>query len=86
MTGVTIRSVAVLAAIALGATACGGPDNAQSPPSTPGAEQLEPVRIETREVPGLDTILVDGQGRTLYMFPPDQQRTVTCVGPCAGSW
>ncbi len=75
---------AMLAAVTLGAAACGGP--AQTPPSSPHVEQLEPVRIETREIPGLGTILVNGQGYTLYMFPPDQQRHVTCTGPCAGSW
>jgi predicted lipoprotein with Yx(FWY)xxD motif len=31
-------------------------------------------------------VLVDGQGRTLYMFPPDAGSQVTCTGPCAGTW
>jgi predicted lipoprotein with Yx(FWY)xxD motif len=44
------------------------------------------VTVQTRTLPGLGPILVDGQGRTLYMFPPDAGSRVTCTGPCAGTW
>jgi len=44
------------------------------------------VVISTRKVPKLGTILVDSKGHTLYMFPPDKRKKVTCVGTCAASW
>jgi predicted lipoprotein with Yx(FWY)xxD motif len=44
------------------------------------------VKISTGTVPGLGTVLVDARGRALYMFVPDKQRHVTCVGTCAAIW
>ena len=44
------------------------------------------VKISTRNVPGLGTVLVDAKGRTLYMFVPDKHARVTCVGTCAAIW
>jgi predicted lipoprotein with Yx(FWY)xxD motif len=44
------------------------------------------VRISTKSVPGLGTILVNGSGRTLYMFVPDKDKKVTCVTVCAKLW
>ena len=37
-------------------------------------------------MPGLGTVLTDGAGHTLYMFPPDAGSRVSCTGPCAGTW
>jgi predicted lipoprotein with Yx(FWY)xxD motif len=44
------------------------------------------VTVGTRDVAGLGTVLVDGHGHTLYMFPPDAGSKVTCAGACAGTW
>jgi predicted lipoprotein with Yx(FWY)xxD motif len=44
------------------------------------------VVISTRVVPKLGTILVNGAGRTLYMFVPDKHKKVTCVSTCAVIW
>jgi predicted lipoprotein with Yx(FWY)xxD motif len=41
--------------------------------------------IETAET-DLGTILVDADGRTLYMFAPDAQGPSTCEGDCIASW
>ena len=40
----------------------------------------------TRKIDGLGTVLVDPEGRTLYVFMNDQHRQVTCTGSCAGIW
>jgi predicted lipoprotein with Yx(FWY)xxD motif len=32
------------------------------------------------------TYLVDGQGKSLYLFVPDTNGTSTCYGPCATAW
>jgi predicted lipoprotein with Yx(FWY)xxD motif len=34
----------------------------------------------------LGTILVDGRGRTLYLFEADTSTTSTCTGTCAAAW
>jgi len=44
------------------------------------------VVISTRTLRGLGTVLVDGNGRTLYMFVPDRRTKVTCVRVCAAVW
>jgi predicted lipoprotein with Yx(FWY)xxD motif len=44
------------------------------------------VKISTRSVPGLGTILVNSKGQTLYMFVPDKQKKVTCFKSCAKVW
>ena len=45
-----------------------------------------PQIVKTRNVSGLGTILVNGAGRTLYMFVPDKHKRVTCVQSCAAVW
>jgi predicted lipoprotein with Yx(FWY)xxD motif len=43
--------------------------------------------VKTGTVPGLGTVLVNGQGLTLYMFVPDHQRgRSTCYKKCAAAW
>ena len=44
------------------------------------------VKISTRKVPKLGTVLVNAKGFTLYMFVPDKRRRVTCVRTCAKIW
>jgi predicted lipoprotein with Yx(FWY)xxD motif len=42
--------------------------------------------VTTRKIKKLGTVLVNGRGRTLYMFLPDHQKRVTCRGSCAAAW
>jgi predicted lipoprotein with Yx(FWY)xxD motif len=42
--------------------------------------------ISTKKLPKPGTVLVNGQGRTLYMFVPDKRKKVTCVRSCAAVW
>jgi predicted lipoprotein with Yx(FWY)xxD motif len=44
------------------------------------------VVVSTRQVPKLGRVLVNGSGRTLYMFVPDKQKRVTCKSTCARIW
>ncbi len=51
------------------------------------AGQSPYYEVNTGSVSGLGTILVDGQGLTLYMFVPDDQRgQSTCYHECASAW
>jgi predicted lipoprotein with Yx(FWY)xxD motif len=58
--------------------------------SATGRAKTSPTRklvvISTRKLHKLGTVLVDGKGRTLYMFVPDKRKKVTCVGTCAAIW
>ncbi|RFU41972.1 hypothetical protein DZF91_09025 [Actinomadura logoneensis] len=60
-----------------------------SPPGTgtpsPGAPTAAKT-IATASIGGLGHILVDGKGRTLYMFEKDQGSTSSCTGQCAAVW
>ena len=42
--------------------------------------------IATKKLPGLGVVLVNSQGRTLYVFAPDKAKKVTCTGSCAQVW
>jgi predicted lipoprotein with Yx(FWY)xxD motif len=43
--------------------------------------------VRTGQVKGLGTVLVDGQGLTLYLFVPDKQSGAsTCYNACAQGW
>jgi predicted lipoprotein with Yx(FWY)xxD motif len=37
-------------------------------------------------LPGVGSVLVNGRGRTLYIFVPDADKKVTCVSSCAAIW
>lgn len=92
-----MRSPALLLVpLALVAAACGSSSSSSSkstsaastPASTATAAPSSgaSVALSTRTLPGLGTVLVNGQGRTLYTFKPDKASKVTCVGGCASAW
>jgi predicted lipoprotein with Yx(FWY)xxD motif len=54
--------------------------------ATGSATMTAAVKISTRKLPKLGTVLVNSKGRTLYMFVPDKRKKVTCVGSCAAAW
>jgi predicted lipoprotein with Yx(FWY)xxD motif len=71
--GLTLGIAAVLVALALSGAAL----------ATGSAGS---VKIGTRKIPKLGTVLVNSKGLTLYMFVPDKQKKVTCVKTCAVVW
>ena len=79
------RKAAILAVAAAGLAlaACsssgGSPaSSAPVPPSTGDAVSAQPT--------SLGTILVNGQGRTVYVFANDKTTASTCNGACAADW
>jgi len=60
---------------------CGSPSGSVQAP-VPAATG-DPVSAQTTE---LGTILVDGQGRTIYQFANDKNNTSTCAAVCAADW
>ncbi len=61
-----------------------------APTKPPAASAPTPgkagAQISTRTIPGLGPVLVNAQGRTLYLFVPDKDKRVTCVATCAEVW
>ena len=52
-------------------------------PASPAAGGAVTVMVATSE---FGDILVDGEGRTLYMFKPDEAGTPTCYDECETNW
>lgn len=46
----------------------------------------EPAGVSLGTVDGVGDLLVDSEGRTLYLFEPDEGAAVTCTGGCASKW
>ena len=56
-------------------------------PSSPAATPATKVAtVHAATVKGVGTVLVTSAGRTLYLFAPDKQKKVTCVGKCQKAW
>jgi len=80
-----MRKILFLAIFASGVVALLAP-GASATGKKAARTRAAPVAISTRKLPKLGTVLVDGKGRTLYMFVPDKRRKVTCVRTCAAVW
>lgn len=88
-TPVLAAVIASLAALLLagcgsGYSSSGSSSTASTSPAA--AQQTNAASVKTASVSGLGTILVDGQGRTLYLFQRDTGPTSTCSGACIGNW
>ena len=66
---------------AYGSTSTGGSPGA----ATPSAGASGPSTVGMRGT-ALGRILVDGSGRTLYLFEADKGTTSSCYDACAGVW
>jgi predicted lipoprotein with Yx(FWY)xxD motif len=60
------------------------PGVAGSPPGTP-APPATSATVDLRSTP-LGQILVDGSGRSLYLFEADKAGMSSCYGDCASVW
>jgi predicted lipoprotein with Yx(FWY)xxD motif len=85
--------IVALGSGALAACGGGGATAAQSPvyggsgstTSQQGTSQTTSGQVSTAST-SLGTILVDSQGRTLYLFKADQGTKSACSGACASAW
>jgi predicted lipoprotein with Yx(FWY)xxD motif len=78
-----LASVAGLALAPFAVAACGGGGATAS--TTPPKASTPPTSVGTAST-ALGTILVDSQGRTLYLFTHDSGGTSMCSGACATAW
>ena len=82
-------AVAVLAAAALATSACGNGTSITSPFNTspPKLGHGPEYEIKAGPIAGLGTVLVDGQGLTVYMYATDVRgRPSRCYDICAVQW
>lgn len=90
--GRSLSLALALLAAPLVLAACGGASDAGPSSSTAGAGHVHQAHVPayavaTRSVSGLGTILVDGKGRTLYLFAPDRHSGISrCYHLCANQW
>lgn len=83
------RLTAALIGMTLLVAACGGSSSsttstATTPATTPAPmENGETLTVATS---ALGDHLVDGAGRTLYLFKPDAQGESTCYDQCEANW
>ncbi|HEX4188032.1 MAG TPA: hypothetical protein VHY83_09060 [Solirubrobacteraceae bacterium] len=80
-----LASGAALALSPLAVAACGGGGGGGATASTTPKASATPTSVGTASTP-LGTILVDSQGRTLYLFTHDSGSTSACAGECASAW
>jgi predicted lipoprotein with Yx(FWY)xxD motif len=92
---VSLAGAGIIALSSVALTACGGGSGtaAQSPiyggsgstASQQSASQTTSGKVSTAST-SLGTILVDSQGRTLYLFKADNGTRSACSGACAIAW
>lgn len=79
-----MRALLLAAAVALVAAGCGGDDD------DGGAGDAAATTTAAADIRLADTdlgeILVDADGRSLYLFVPDGQGESTCYDTCAENW
>lgn len=96
-TAMTITGTVAAMMLAGAVTGCSSSGKSSSPsasPSAPVSRSASPssgaavaqATVGTRSVKRLGTILVDGKGRTLYLFEADKTTKSTCAGSCATAW
>lgn len=81
--------VAVLAAMAVLAAAC---TSAQSTPTTTkvaptgSGVSAKSVKLASTMLPGIGSVLIGPNGKTLYYFTTDSSSSTSCTGQCAVVW
>jgi predicted lipoprotein with Yx(FWY)xxD motif len=71
--------------IALAVAACGSSGHASAEPAPPTTSSGQPASVGVTST-SLGQVLVNSQGRTLYLFQKDTGTTSTCTGACAAAW
>jgi predicted lipoprotein with Yx(FWY)xxD motif len=84
---VVVAVIGVLA-VALAVAACGGASGGGYGGSSSSATKSSPAKGSSVGLAstGLGKILVDGKGRTLYLFEADKGKSSMCDGACASLW
>ena len=82
-------AITVAACGASGATASGsGSSPSSGTASSAGSSPSSAVTVSAKSVPGVGTVLVNGQGQTLYLLTSEKGGKITCTGSngCTKIW
>jgi predicted lipoprotein with Yx(FWY)xxD motif len=80
-------AVTTLALVALVVAGCGGGGGGdQATASSGGSSATGGSTIGVTDIGGLGKVLVDSNGRTVYLFEKDTGPKSTCFGACATEW
>src|SRR3954468_13132944 len=79
-----LAATAAVPLIALAISACGGGGSGATAPPTTASGKAATVGLANEG--NLGKILVDSQGRSLYLFQKDMGTTSQCAGACAAAW
>jgi predicted lipoprotein with Yx(FWY)xxD motif len=80
-----LAGAAALSLVALAVAACGGSSKSSGAPTLPTAANGQKATLGVANA-SLGSILVNTQGRTLYLFKRDSGTTSACTGACAVNW
>jgi predicted lipoprotein with Yx(FWY)xxD motif len=78
-------AAAALLAMAVAAAAFGGPASGSAAAASAPHRATGAAKVSVASTP-LGRILVDGRGRTLYLFEQDKGRVSSCYSGCASVW
>src|SRR3954454_3541234 len=84
-----LAGAAALPLVALAVAGCGGGNGGSSTAAASGPPKTasgQTATVGTASGGSLGTILVDSQGRTLYLFEKDSGTKSACCGACATNW
>ena len=82
-----LLAFAAIALVALVVAGCGGGGDNQATASSGGSNAAGgSSTIGLSKIGGLGRVLVDSQGRTVYLFEKDTGPKSTCFGACATEW
>ncbi|MGZ4150443.1 MAG: hypothetical protein ACXVEI_08005 [Actinomycetota bacterium] len=86
----TFRIAAIVSALATVLAACSSNSSTAAPPIQTATHTVMPTGADTSTVDvassPLGNVLVDQNGKTLYLFEQDKGTTSTCYGDCASNW
>ena len=80
-TSVTVLAGAAALVLTLAIAGCGGSNNTATPTTANGSAATIGVANDN-----LGDVLVNSQGRTLYLFQKDSGTKSACTGACAAAW
>ena len=81
-----LAATAAIPLVALAAAGCGSNDNGTATAASPKTSSGHVATIGVADSGSLGTILVDSQGRSVYLFKKDTGTKSTCFGACATQW
>ena len=80
-TSITVLAGAAALVLTLAIAGCGGSNNTATPTTANGSAATIGVANDN-----LGDVLVNSQGRTLYLFQKDSGTKSACTGACAAAW